>query len=444
MLRIALALFTTFQSVQPVPLDEISDAMAHAEALYYGARFSEAIALLSRVDETLQTQPARLQEKVNTKLRLALAYIGMNDTVKAKSFLIQLYALNPDYALDADQFSPKVISLAAEAKAEQTKMRCQTAEQEVRSALDAGNTKAFLDLFRSVRPKCAGLAAMEPEAAESLYKAGVAAYRRDAFADALLNFEAAVMLSPNHELAFQYIDVIRSKQQLTQDRMLLEWQRNFDGRQLSAAAADYRAIVSSSNGRSTPAITKINGEYRKALSSLVESWNRACASGDAAAMSTIRGQISELLPEPSFGEDIRGQMTTCPEVKKAVPTTEVQTESGQRPKTADDAVPAAAVSSECLDMQPQLALARLKTRVDPVIPSDIRHYLKNTAQLAVRVKARISENGDVTVTGMPEGNPILNNVVRSAVTQWKFAPVRDSNGPRCVDTEIPILIKLAQ
>jgi len=60
------------------------------------------------------------------------------------------------------------------------------------------------------------------------------------------------------------------------------------------------------------------------------------------------------------------------------------------------------------------------------------------------VKARISENGDVTVTGMPEGNPIVNNVIRSAVAQWKFAPIRDSGGPRCVDTEIPILIKLAQ
>ena len=119
MLRIALALFTTIHSIGQVPpQDEISDAMAHAEALYYGARFSESIALLTRVDETLQTQPARLQERINTKLRLALAYIGMNDTVKAKSFLIQLYALNSDYVLDPEQFSPKVISLAAEAKAE--------------------------------------------------------------------------------------------------------------------------------------------------------------------------------------------------------------------------------------------------------------------------------------------------------------------------------------
>src|SRR5262249_29220268 len=157
----------------------------------------------------------------------------------------------------------------------------------------------------------------------------------DQFADALLNLEAAVMLSPSHELAFQYIDVIRSKQQLTQDRMLLQWQRNFDTRQLSAAAADYRDIVSSSNGRSTPAVTKIAGEYRKALSSLVESWNRACTSGDAAATSTIRAQISELLPEPSFGEDIRAQMTTCAEVKKTVPNTEVQTETSPRPTTAD-------------------------------------------------------------------------------------------------------------
>jgi len=446
MLRIALALFTTIHSIGQVPpQDEISDAMAHAEALYYGARFSESIALLTRVDETLQTQPARLQERINTKLRLALAYIGMNDTVKAKSFLIQLYALNSDYVLDPEQFSPKVISLAAEAKAEQVKMRCQTAEEEARTSLQTGNTTGFLDVFRSFRPKCAGLAAIEPEAAESFYKAGVATYRRGEFADALSNFEAAVMLSSEHDLAFQYIDLIHSKQQLTQDRLLLEWQRNFDTHQLSAAAADYRDMVSSSNGRSTAAITRATGEYRKALSSLVETWNRTCPSGDAAAMSAIRSQISELLPEPSFGEDIRAQMTACAEANNnaTTSTTEVQTESG-RPKAADDPAAAAAVNNDCLDMQPQLALTRLKTRVDPTIPSDIRHYLKNAAQLAIRVKARISENGDVTVTGMPEGNPIVNSVIRSAVAQWKFAPIRDSSGPRCVDTEIPILIKLAQ
>ena len=57
------------------------------------------------------------------------------------------------------------------------------------------------------------------------------------------------------------------------------------------------------------------------------------------------------------------------------------------------------------------------------------------------MKASINETGDVAVTGVVEGNPILNNVVRDAVVQWKFSPIRDASGVRCVDTEIPMVLK---
>jgi hypothetical protein len=76
--------------------------------------------------------------------------------------------------------------------------------------------------------------------------------------------------------------------------------------------------------------------------------------------------------------------------------------------------------------------------------TDLRNYFKNTGEFVVRVKARISETGDVTVTAMPEGNPILNNIVRNAVAQWKFTPIRDENGTRCVDTEIPLVLKMGR
>jgi dUTPase len=170
---------------------------------------------------------------------------------------------------------------------------------------------------------------------------------------------------------------------------------------------------------------------------LVETWNRTCAGGDAAAMNAIRGQISELLPEPAFGEDIRAQMTVCEPTKAASITTDVRTE------TVEKVTPPAS-SASCLEMQTQLVLARLKTRVDPVITNEIRYYLKNNSEMSVRAKAKISENGDVTVISIQESNPILNSSIRNALVQWKFTPIRDQNGPRCVETEFPILIKLAR
>ena len=37
-------------------------------------------------------------------------------------------------------------------------------------------------------------------------------------------------------------------------------------------------------------------------------------------------------------------------------------------------------------------------------------------------------------------NVILNNSVRTAVEKWKFSPIVDASGPRCVDTEILVMV----
>src|ERR1700674_1867100 len=98
MLPIAFALLTILQSGAQ-PQDEIKDALAHADALYYAARFNESIPLLARIDDVLKTEPGRIQEKIDTKLKLALAHIGLNDTNAAKSSFMDLYALAPGYAV---------------------------------------------------------------------------------------------------------------------------------------------------------------------------------------------------------------------------------------------------------------------------------------------------------------------------------------------------------
>jgi len=435
MYRIAFAFLMAIQSLTQataaVQQDEIKDALAHAEALYYGARFNESITLLARVDDALKAQPGRLPEKIGTKLRLALAYIGLNDTAKAKALLMEVYSLEPDFVLDPGQFSPKVITVAADAKAEQTKMQCYSAQTDARTFFETGKTKEFLNLQRSLKSRCTALATLEPEAADAFYRSGVAAYRRNEISAALSSFEATLAISPEHELALQYIDLIQSKQQLSQDRLLLQWQRDFDARQWSTAAVDYRQIVSTNDGRGTT-LAHVTDQYRKALTAAVDDWNRTCAGGDAAANAAARNLISEMLPDPKFGEDIRAKMSPCEPKAPPNPISEVK-------PVAPPQTPAG-----CFEMQSQLALTRLKTRVDPVITNEMRNYLKNTANVVVRVRARISETGDVTVMAMQDGNPILNAAVRNAVVAWKFTPIRDNTGARCVETEIPFLIKLSQ
>src|SRR5262245_53724098 len=133
MLHHVAALLVAFQvGTQQVPANEVADAVSHAQALYYEARFKESADVLLRVDELLAAKPERIQERVNVKLQLALAYIGINDAGKARSFLRDVYGLDPDYVLDPTQFSPKVISLAAEAKTEQGELRCQSLREDAR------------------------------------------------------------------------------------------------------------------------------------------------------------------------------------------------------------------------------------------------------------------------------------------------------------------------
>jgi outer membrane biosynthesis protein TonB len=88
-------------------------------------------------------------------------------------------------------------------------------------------------------------------------------------------------------------------------------------------------------------------------------------------------------------------------------------------------------------MEANLSMLRLKTRVEPTFSAQALSYLQNT-QPTVVVKARIEENGSVTVLDATGANILVNNAVRSAVEMWKFTPALDENGTRCVDTEIPI------
>jgi len=423
--------------------DEIKDGLLRAETLYYEAKFVESIQLLAHVNDVLQSKPDRLQDKITTKLQLALANIGLNDTASAKTFLSEIYALDADYVIDAKQFSPKVIALATDAKNEQNKIRCQQAVDDTRKNLAAGDASGILNLLRSMKPKCPELAAFEPEAAELLYKAGLASYKQNDFPAALTSFRSALKLNPKHELATQYAELAESKQQIAGDRLLLQWQKNFEARQYKDAAADYKQIASLGDTANNQMLTRVTTEYRKALVPMVESFSRSCSS-------QIRSQINELLPEPTFAEDLRSKMADC--VAPAAPAASAASAAtGPAPKTvkndpktelpsSKESVPStASASSGCLAMDSQLALTRLKTRVDPEIPREARAYIQNS-QVAVRLKTRIDPAGNVSVLETSGTNVILNNSVRTAVERWKFVPTQDANGPRCVETEILVMI----
>jgi tetratricopeptide (TPR) repeat protein len=438
------ALLFAVQAPASASQDEIKEGLLRAETLYYEAKFVESIQLLAHVNDVLQSKPDRLQDKISTKLQLALANIGLNDTASAKTFLSEIYALDADYVIDAKQFSPKVIALATDAKNEQNKIRCQQAADDTRNNLAAGDASGILNLLRSMKPKCPDLAAFEPEAAELLYKAGLASYKQNDFSGALTSFRSALKLNPKHELATQYAELAESKQQIAGDRLLLQWQKNFEARQYKDAAADYKQIASLGDSANNQMLTRVTTEYRKALVPLVESFSKSCSA-------QIRSQINELIPEPTFAEDLRSKMADCVVPNAPAAATPASAPSAAAPKSArsepkpdlpsskENVAGTTTAASGCIAMDSQLALLRLKTRVDPEIPREARAYIQNS-QVAVRLKTRIDPAGNVSVLETSGTNVILNNSVRTAVERWKFTPTQDANGPRCVDTEILVMI----
>ena len=443
MFSFAIALIFAIQApTQSAAQDEIKDGLLRAESLFYEAKFIESIQLLAHVNDVLQTKPGRVPDKIAAKLQLALANIGLNDTASAKSFLSEVYALDPDYVIDVKQFSPKVVALANDAKNDQLKTRCQEAGDNARRALAAGDATGIQTILGTTKSKCPELAEVEPETAELFYKTGLAQYKRSEFPQALGAFRSALKLAPKHEMAIQYLELTESKLQVAQDRLVLQWQKNFDAHLFKEAAKDYREIVSLGDYGNPQALNKVTTEYRKALAPMVENWNQVCSYSDASTVAQLRTQITDFLPEPNFGADIRSRMASCTVAESPVaPKVTARTES--RTELTGNKIEAPRETktnlSGCLPMDPQLALARLKTKVEPEIPREARAYFQNS-QLAIRLKTRIDQSGNVAVLEVNGTNVIINNSVRTAVEKWKFSPIVDASGPRCVDTEILVTV----
>ncbi len=390
------------------PADELGDMLTRAEALYYEADFAKSIELLLRADELLR-EPGQLQQKAHVKLQLALAFLGLNDKTRAKAYLDELYALDSDHYVDPQMFSPKVVQLAEEAKAEQNELRCRSLLEKAQEQLRTGNADVVVKVIRSGEAKCSGLAALYPKLGDLFFKEGQEAYKKSQMAEALQKFREAVRADPKHELATQYLDLARSKLEIASDLAFLTWRKDFDAGEFSLAAHDYREVLSRS---SSEKIEEVRAEYRRVLSGLVDSWNRSCEARDVAAMEELRVRFNGMLPEPSFVEDLLAKIRTC-------------TPTG------------------CIQMSAGSALARLRNRVDPQFPPLMTSQIK-ISPITFRVKARINESGDIATSKVEGGNPILHKMVQEAFNQWKFSPAIWEGEPRCVDTEIPIVVRFAQ
>jgi len=391
--------------------EDPSEMLARAEALYYEADFAKSVELLLTADKLLQQQTGPLNERIAVKLQLALGLVGLNDSDRAKVYLMELYQLDPEYQIDPQTFAPKVLRLAETAKAEESERHCRSLVNDAQKQLGTGSSEPLALLIGSNQAKCPGLAALGPKVADMAFKEGLEIYKKGQLTEALQKFRAARVLDPGHELAGQYAELTERKLEVTADLALVAWHKDFKNGEFDLAARDYRELTSFG---SSPSLDDIRMEYRQALASRVDSWSRACAVDDVPAMDKIRVEVQALLVDPSFGSDILPKLTCAP--KPAKP-------------------------ASCIQMDSTSALTRLRNRVEPQFPANLISQIRSLP-VTVRVKVRIDVNGSVTISEMLGGDPRLYDPIRTAVDQWKFLPaITADSGVRCVDTELPFVVR---
>jgi Tfp pilus assembly protein PilF len=406
--------------------DDFENTLTRAQALYYEARFKDSVELLLPVDAMLREQPDHVSQRVRVKLQLALGYIGQNQIAQAKSVFKEVCVLDAAYSLDSSQFAPKVLALFDDAKVEHKKDRCDAFCEEIDKYSRSGDVQGLLRLARETPEGCTCEAAAG--AAELLYTQGVEAYKREDFGQATEKLRAALKFRPQHELAVQYFELTESKAKLTVEQKSLDWRKLFDAQEYPKAATVYRQLESVNvEGKANAALEQMRGEYRRAVSSRVESWNQICAAGGSLSLDTVHQQVRELLPNEKIAADVVSKFSPCEPVPVAVAPVEKAE------------VPAAntVVVAGCLEMPSQQAMARIKSKTNPDIPLD-RLPLGTTN---LRAKVRIDENGNVAVREISGANSYLNEMMRVAIEKWKFLPATVADQRRCVETELPVSLR---
>jgi len=398
-----------FASIQTSVPQDVPSVLVRAEKLYYDAQFEETIRMLSPLDTTLRSQPAPQDEKIQAKLLLALAYIGKNEKVKAKSLFKEVSALDANFFLSSEKYSSDVLALFEEAMAENRDTACRQICERANNSLDAQDIPAVLKLLETSHDTCMCLTAAAMDAAEFTYTEGVKSYDENDFPDALIKFHTALKLRPNHELARRYVDFTEEKIRLAADAAVLEWRKNIDGRQFALAAAKYRQIKGGNlEGVANAQLHEIQVGYRDLLSQSIESWKQACEDGNSPAMRNLWTKVMEIVADRDLAEEFLDEMK-CP-------------------------------TKFCMWADSAAVMDHLNNRVDPVISPDLRRVVEKSAPTTVYAHVRIDEAGNVDVLETQGIHPGIREAVRIAVGQWKFSAPNNDNAQDCVEAIVPVVI----
>src|SRR5262249_17417491 len=143
-------------------------------------------------------------------------------------------------------------------------------------------------------------------------------------------------------------------------------------------------------------------------------------------MTRIRTEADKLLPDASIAPDSLQQMSKCAQDPQPAVHAEVRTSQNSQTEPV----------VECIQSPSETAMIRLKTRVEPELPAQMRGK-----QVRVRAAVRIDAQGNTTVRRLQGGSVPINKMVVKALKEWKFHPAKVDNQARCVETELFVVVR---
>ncbi len=380
----------------------VSADLTKAQALYYDAQFQPAIDLLLDLEKRVANNPLQNDERLRISLYLGLSYLGLSQNDQARQRFVEVCSLDEKYAPNPQEFSPKVISLFQEAKAICAQNTCTKTCSQIDVLIASGNFNAAQNLV-SANAQCPCAAKAKSALISARFQRGRELYDGGRFGDALREFNAVLTLDGEHDLAKEYTKLAQQRLDLGVQQAFSDWKASYSARQYDKATAAYDRLKASEGAPAAAQfITQIEAEYQKVLTETLASWKVACATSDKARMDSLRRDAATIVPR-SLNTKALADMGTC-------------TQKG------------------CMRSDPQLAMNRLTTRVNPRIDPSLQRFVTR----GIRVAIQIDVDGRVEVKQIFNANDRLAQALRSAVEQWKFYPAIVDNEPRCVETELPI------
>jgi tetratricopeptide (TPR) repeat protein len=297
--------------VQGSVQQDIESDIAKADSFYYQGQYTEALALLSQLDNKLAGGNGSTENQSKVKMLYGLTEVALDDTEHARQRFMEFCVLNPNYVIDELQYSRKIVTIFKDAQ--QDCVKCVQICSRAEAFTAAGDRQGEAEIKSDAEAcECASQATVRDNAA---LKHGRELLAQEKYAEALKEFQQVLTVVPNSAARREAVQTTQTKINSTVDSQIAEWHKLFFSRDFVHAAETYDRIRLLGEQSTEPVksqILDVAARYQTTFQAVVTSWDAACAKNDKVAVDTIREWGKSLDPNRTIQPAVLDHLGQCP------------------------------------------------------------------------------------------------------------------------------------